>query len=411
MLGNDILHCDANNFYASVETVKDPSLKGKNVAVCGDPEKRHGIILAKSEGAKSYGVKTGETVWEAQKKCPDLILLPPDFQSYLKYSKALFEIYTSYTDRVESFGLDECWLDVSGSHSLFGPSEKIAEEIRRRAREELGLTLSIGISFTKVFAKLGSDYKKPDAQTLIGRENYKEIAWPLPVEDILMVGKSAKNFFHSVGILSIGDLANANEALLQSKIGQTGITLKRWANGEEEGKVKLYYEKREPESVGNGATAERDLITQNECEIFITGLSERVASRLRKHGLSACGVHLSVKTSDLKTIGKQGKLPFPTASATEIAKQAILLLQDLRKADKPIRALTVTAIYLFHSDDYAQSSLLGEDELTIKRTRLEKTVDALREKYGAGILTRASLMKDIFDADEYDEETKPFKRN
>lgn len=411
MLGNDILHCDANNFYASVETVKDPSLKGKNVAVCGDPEKRHGIILAKSEGAKSYGVKTGETVWEAQKKCPDLILLPPDFQSYLKYSKALFEIYTSYTDRVESFGLDECWLDVSGSHSLFGPSEKIAEEIRRRAREELGLTLSIGISFTKVFAKLGSDYKKPDAQTLIGRENYKEIAWPLPVEDILMVGKSAKNFFHSVGILSIGDLANANEVLLQSKIGQTGVTLKRWANGEEEGKVKFYYEKREPESVGNGATAERDLITQNECEIFITGLSERVASRLRKHGLSACGVHLSVKTSDLKTIGKQAKLPFPTASATEIAKQAILLLQDLRKADKPIRALTVTAIYLFHSDDYAQSSLLGEDELTIKRTRLERTVDALREKYGAGILTRASLMKDIFDADEYDEETKPFKRN
>ena len=186
---NDILHCDANNFYASVEIVKNPSLRGKNVAVCGDPEKRHGIILAKSEGAKARGVKTGDTVWQAKQKCPDLIFLPPDFQSYLRYSKALFDIYTSFTDRVEGFGLDECWLDVKGSHSLFGSSEKIAETIRKRAREELGLTVSVGISFTKVFAKLGSDYKKPDAQTLISRENYKTIAWGLPVQDILWLEK------------------------------------------------------------------------------------------------------------------------------------------------------------------------------------------------------------------------------
>ncbi len=412
MSENDILHCDANNFYASVEIAKDPSLKGKNLVVCGDPEKRHGIVLAKSEGAKARGVKTGDTVWQAKQKCSDLIFLPPDFQSYLKYSKALFEIYTSFTDRVERFGLDECWLDVKGSHSLFGPSEKIAESIRRRAREELGLTVSVGISFTKVFAKLGSDYKKPDAQTLISRENYKTIAWDLPVQDILMVGKSAMNFFKSVGILTIGDLANANAQLLKSKIGQMGLTLKNWANGEENDPVKLYYEKREPESIGNGATASRDLLSTEECETFITSLAERVAYRLRKHEKAACGIHVTLKFSDLSTVGKQTKTLYPTASATDLVATAKPLFLELwGETRRPIRAITLTAIYLLRSDDYAQSSLFGEDERSEKHTRFEKTVDVLREKYGSSILLRASLIQDVFDADEYDEETKPFNRN
>lgn len=411
MSENDILHCDANNFYASVEIVKDPSLKGKNVVVCGDPEKRHGIVLAKSEGAKARGVKTGDTVWQAKQKCPDLIFLPPDFQSYLRYSNALFDIYTSFTDKVESFGLDECWLDVKGSHGLFGSSETIAETIRKRAREELGLTVSVGISFTKVFAKLGSDYKKPDAQTLISRENYKTIAWNLPVEDILMVGKSAKNFFKSVGIRTIGDLANANEQLLKSRLGQTGVTLKKWANGEEEDRVKYYYEKRDPESIGNGATAARDLLTKVECESFITALAERVAFRLRKHGKAACGVHLCLKYSDLSTEGKQRKLPCPTASATDLTAAAESVFDELWKERRPIRAITLTSIYLLGSGDYAQPSLFGENENAERHTRFEKTVDALREKYGVKILQRANLIKDIFDADEFDEETKPFKRS
>jgi len=407
----DILHCDANNFYASVEMAKDPSLRGKNLAVCGDPQKRHGIILAKSEGAKRLGVKTGQTIREAQERCPDLILIPPDFPSYVKYSKALFNLYTSYTDRVESFGLDECWLDVKGSHGLFGSSETIAETIRRRAREELGLTVSVGISFTKVFAKLGSDYKKPDAQTLISRENYKTIAWKLPVEDILMVGKSAKSFFKSVGIQTIGDLANANEQILQSRLGQTGVTLKKWANGEEEDRVKFYYEKRDPESIGNGATAARDLLTKEECESFITALAERVAFRLRKHGKTACGVHLALKFTDLSTVGKQRKLSFPTASATDLTAAAESVFEELWKDNRPIRAITLTSIYLLGEGEYAQSSLFGENENAEKHTRFEKTVDALREKYGVKILQRANLIKDVFDADEFDEETKPFKRS
>ena len=409
----DILHCDANNFYASVEMVKDPSLRGKNLAVCGDPKKRHGIILAKSEGAKALGVKTGQTVHEAQALCPDLILLPPDFSSYVKYSKALFEIYTSYTDRVESFGLDECWLDLSGSHTLFGSSEHIAEEIRRRAREELGLTLSIGISFSKVFAKLGSDYKKPDAQTLISRENYREIAWPLPVEEILMVGSSGKHFFKSVGILTIGDLAKADEKLLKAKIGQPGVMLKKWANGEGNDPVKFYYDVKKPESVGNGTTADHDLTSRTECAELITALSERVATRLRKHHLSAGGVHLSIKSNILSSVGKQMRLSFPTASATDLKEGALLLLDKLwhEGSSLPVRAITVTAIYLIEEGDYIPASIFEDEEKSNRHTRLEKSIDHIRDKYGFGSITRGALIKKGYrENEEYDEESKPFKR-
>ena len=408
----DILHCDANNFYASVEMVKDPSLRGKNLAVCGDPEKRHGIILAKSEGAKAKGVKTGQTIREAQSLCPDLILLKPDFASYVKFSKALFEIYTSYTDRVESFGLDECWLDLSGSHTLFGSSEHIAEEIRRRAREELGITVSIGISFTKVFAKLGSDYKKPDAQTLISHENYQNIAWDLPVEDILMVGASAKRFFKSVGINTIGDLAKAEDKLLSNHIGQMGITLKKWANGEEEDRVKYYYETHKPESVGNGSTADHDLTTREECAALITALCERVATRLRKHDLYAGGVHLSVKSNTLHSVGKQKQLTYPTASATDLKDAALGLLDILWRqgSSLPVRAITVTAIYPINVGDYVPSTLFEEEGRSDKNTRLEKSIDTIRAKYGFGVITRGTLLQKSEDDEEYDEDSKPFNR-
>ena len=406
----DILHCDANNFYASVEMVKDPSLRGKNLAVCGDPEKRHGIILAKSEGAKTLGVRTGQTIREAKALCPDLILIKPDFPSYLKYSKALFEIYTSYTDRVESFGLDECWLDLSGSHTLFGSSEQIAEEIRKRVRNELGITISVGISFTKVFAKLGSDYKKPDAQTLISRENYRTVAWSLPVEDILMVGAGAKSFFRTVGIATIGDLANADEKLLTSKLGQMGVTLKEWANGVEDDKVKLYYESRKPESIGNGSTAEKDLTTIKECTVLITALCERIATRMRKHHSLASGVHLTIKLNTLATKGKQMRLPFPTASATDLRKTALTLLDSLwtEGASLPIRAITVTAIYLIEEGEYIPASFLDEQQETIKRGKLEKSIDKIREKYGYDIIKRGALLSS--ESDDFDEESKPFKR-
>ena len=406
----DILHCDANNFYASVEMAKDPSLRGKNLAVCGDPQKRHGIILAKSEGAKRLGVKTGQTIREAQERCPDLILISPDFPSYVKYSKALFNLYTSYTDRVESFGLDECWLDVSGSHTLFGSSEHIAEELRRRAREELGLTISVGVSFTKVFAKLGSDYKKPDAQTLISHENYKEIAWPLPVEDILMVGAGSYSFFKSIGIRTIGDLARTDEALLVQKLGKMGATLRAWANGEDDSPVKLYYETHQPESIGNGSTAEKDLTTREECIQLITSLAERVATRLRKHGLLANGVHLYIKSNTLTTRGKQTRINAPTASATDLKNSAIPLLDELWKegSSLPVRAITITAIYLIENGEYVPASLFEEDQGAKKHTRLEQSIDKIRDKYGFDAIRRGNLVGE--KDDDFDEESKPFKR-
>ena len=407
-MNENILHCDANNFYASVEMAKNPSLVGKNLAVCGDPEKRHGIILAKSEGAKRLGVKTGQTIREATRLCPDLLLIPPDFPSYVKYSKALFSLYTSYTDRVESFGLDECWLDVSGSHSLFGSSEEIASSLRRRAKEELGLTISVGISFTKVFAKLGSDYKKPDAQTLISRENYKEIAWPLPVEDILMVGEGARTFFKSVGILTIGDLAQANSDLLCAKLGKMGVTLRDWANGEEDSPVKYYYETRKPESIGNGSTAEKDLLTRDEIIGLITTQSERVATRLRQHKMLAGGVHLSLKSNTMTTRGKQIRIEIPTGSATDIKNHATKLLDALWKegSSLPIRAVTVTAIYLIESGEYVPTTLFetGKED---KHTRLERSIDLIRDKYGFGVIRRANQPMATEDDDE---DAKPFKR-
>ncbi len=407
---SDVLHCDANNFYASVEMAKDPSLRGKNLAVCGDPQKRHGIILAKSEGAKRLGVKTGQTIREAQERCPDLILIPPDFPSYVKYSKALFGLYTSYTDHVESFGLDECWLDVSGSHTLFGDSEQIAEELRRRVREELGITISVGISFTKVFAKLGSDYKKPDAQTLISPENYKEIAWPLPVEDILMVGSGSLSFFKSVGIRTIGDLANTDENLLVQKLGKMGATLRAWANGEEDSPVKFYYETKKPESIGNGSTSEKDLTTRDECIKLLTAMAERVATRLRKHGMLAGGVHLFIKSNALTTRGKQRRIPVPTASATDLKNEALPLLDELWKqgSSLPVRAITITAIYLIDSGDYVPTSLFENDENAQKHTRLEKSIDKIRDKYGSDSIRRGNLLSD--GGDDFDEDSKPFKR-
>ena len=408
-MNENILHCDANNFYASVEMAKDPSLVGKNIAVCGDPAKRHGIILAKSEGAKRLGVKTGQTIREAQRLCPDLILIPPDFASYVKYSKALFSLYTSYTDRVESFGLDECWLDVSGSHTLFGSTEKIATELRNRSREELGLTISVGISFTKVFAKLGSDYKKPDAQTIISRENYREIAWPLPVENILMVGEGANSFLRSVGIRTIGDLAQADKTLLLSRLGKMGVTLHEWANGEDDSPVKYYYEIRTPESIGNGSTAEKDLTTREECIRLITVLSERVATRLRKHKMLAGGVHLVIKYHTMTTRGKQMRIDIPTGSATDLKHYATILLDAMWKegSSLPVRALTVTTIYLIESGEYVPTSLFENGE-SDKHTRLERSIDLIRDKYGYDIIHRGNLP---VDDEEYDEDSKPFNRN
>lgn len=245
-----ILHCDANNFYASVECMLDESLRDKYVAVSGNPDKRHGIILAKNQKAKAMGVKTGETIWEAKKKCPELVLVPPQFDEYVKISNRIFDIYCQYTDRVEPFGIDECWLDVTHSTKLFKSAENIAEELRQRIKSEIGITISVGVSFNKIFAKLGSDMKKPDAVTIIDEDNYKQKVWPLDVGDLLMIGRHTQEKLRKIGINTIGDLANAPLKILTDKFGILGEKMRQNANGENDEPVRFYYERPVPKSIG-----------------------------------------------------------------------------------------------------------------------------------------------------------------
>ena len=306
-----ILHCDLNAFFASVEEVRNPELRNYPTAVCGNPENRHGIILAKNEKAKAFGVKTAETIWQAQRKCPELHLVAPHYEDYSRYSKAVNEIYQRYTDLVEPFGIDESWLDVTGSAHLFGTPKQIADELRRVIKEETGLTISVGVSFTKAFAKLGSDYKKPDATTVITRENYKEIVWPLPVTDLLFVGKSAKKTLERLGITTIGELAKSSRTSIVSLLGKTGETIHDYANGIDTSLVQSAFVESDPKSIGRGTTFPHDLTDISEIKTGITVLADDVASRLRKHHLKAYSVSLTVRDPAFKTTIRQKTLRPP----------------------------------------------------------------------------------------------------
>ncbi|NCA67486.1 MAG: DNA polymerase IV [Clostridia bacterium] len=408
-----ILHCDANNFYASVECAKNPALKGYPIAVCGDPEKRHGIILAKSTEAKKFGIITGEAIWQAKAKCKDLILVPPDYTAYVWYSNALFALYASYTDRVESFGLDECWLDVTGSRRLFGDGKTIADAIRQKSREQLGITVSVGVSHSKIFAKLGSDYKKPDATTEINRDNYKKIAWELPVGELMMVGRKTVVALEKMGIRTIGELAKTNIRLLSERFGIVGEKLYDYANGNDNEEVSQSEYKSIPESVGNGSTAARDMMNMTEVKTLIIALCELVATRLRKYSLRANGLHLTVKDNSMSHSGKQLKTLAPINSASELIHYAITLLKELwnEKTGLPIRAITVTAINLIGDNEGYQQNMFKET--ADKSELIEKSIDEIRSKYGYEVIKRGSLMLNTFVTDKIidDMDFKPFKRN
>ena len=277
-----ILHSDLNNFYASVECLYHPEYRGKPLAVLGDPEARHGIVLAKNYEAKAFDVKTGDPMWMAQKKCPDIVFVPPHYDLYMKHSKLIREIYSEYTDKVEPYGLDECWLDVSGSTMLFGSGEDIANEIRKRVKFELGVSVSVGVSFNKIFAKLGSDMKKPDATTVIESNRFKEIVWPLPVKELLYVGRATHAKLKRKGIFTIGDLANSNPENLRFWLGKMGVVLWQFANGLDTSPVSNIGAKSLIKTVGNSTTAPRDLVTDEDIKITLMVLSESVSARLRE---------------------------------------------------------------------------------------------------------------------------------
>ncbi|MDD6174933.1 MAG: DNA polymerase IV [Firmicutes bacterium] len=379
-----ILHCDCNGFFASVECVRRPELRTVPMAVCGDPENRHGIILAKNELAKRFGVATAETIWQAKKKCPQLVLVAPHHEEYARYSRLVNAIYQQYTDRVEPFGIDESWLDVTGCEALFGDGETIAAALRRRVREETGLTISVGVSFNKIFAKLGSDYKKPDATTVISRENFRQIVWPLPVSDLLYVGRAASETLRRIGITTIGELAHADRKSLELALGKLGDQLLTYANGEDESPVRRSDEKREIKSVGNGMTFPTDLRTEEEIRPCVLALADSVATRLRRHGLRGRVVQVTVRTADFRDIQRQRLLETPTCIAQEIAAQAMELIRLARKHSEPLRMITVTAASVTDSDCGEQLNLFeaGRPERREKQERAERAMDQIRKKYG-----------------------------
>lgn len=378
-----ILHCDANSFYASVELLDFPQLKDKPVAVSGSPDFRHGIILAKNDVAKKYGVVTAETVWSARKKCPELILLPPHRDKYRHYSKLLNEIYQSYTDLVEPFSIDESWLDVTASLKLFGDGKTIANAIREKTKNELGITVSVGVSFNKIFAKMGSEYKKPDATTVINRENFKALLWSMPVSELFFVGFSTAQKLNSVGVNTIGDLARIDLDFIQKNFGKQGPVLRAYARGEDNSPVKPFNQRNKIKSVGNGITFSRDLINEADIQIGISALSDTVASRLRKYQLKANGVKVDIKDTKLKTISRQKRLDSPTDLAREIRNVALGIIKTSWPENKPIRMLTITGINLTDHDDIRQLSLFDSNgQIYENNKNLEKTMDEIRNKFG-----------------------------
>jgi len=392
-LDRTILHCDCNSYFASVESISRPELKRVPMAVCGDPESRHGIILAKNDLAKRFGVQTAETIWQAKRKCPDLVLVVPHHDLYEQISDQINLIYGQYTDLVEPFSIDESWLDVTGSLHKFGSGQQIADELRRRVREEIGITISIGVSFNKIFAKLGSDYKKPDATTCITRENYQNILWPLPARDMMGVGKTTADHLARMGIETIGGIARAGRDQIRLILGRSGETIWEYASGIDPSPVRPPDASDQPKSVGNSITFAHDLVGRQEIFAGLLALSDQVGSRLRKHGLYCSTVQIQIKDPLLATISRQQKLTAPTNVTREIYEAACAIAEKSWSMSSPVRLLSVTGTNL--SDCCTeQMTLIGDTtEGKLKSAKLDRAMDTIRSRYGKDSISYARLMK------------------
>lgn len=388
-----ILHSDLNNFYASVECLLNPELRDEYVAVCGNKEERHGIVLAKNGPAKAKGVKTGEAIWEAKKKCPDLIVVPPTFGEYAKYSKIVHSIYQRYTNQIEPFGMDECWLDVTGSTRLFGSGVSIAHSIRKAVKEETGLTVSVGVSFNKIFAKLGSDMKKPDAVTVITKDNFKSTVWPLDSCELLGVGRATYKKLCSLGIYTIGDIANSPVNFLKEKLGKFGVMLHNYANGLECENVAHQDYVSVAKSIGHGTTCTEDLYTELEVKNVIMYLLQEVSHRLRRSGAKAGGIALTIKYNDLKSHDCQCILESPTVSMRTMCQYAMMLFIQNRKGNLPVRAVTVRAINLVYESYGNQTSLFFDAVKEEKESKAEDAMESINNRFGFSTVKYASVLE------------------
>lgn len=401
-----ILHVDMNSCYASIECLYNPAIRDLPVAVGGDVEARHGIILAKNQHAKQFGVKTGEALWQAREKCPNLVIVQPHYDRYLRFSALAREIYGNYSDQIESFGLDECWVDVSGSTHLFGNGETIANEIRERVKSELGITVSVGVSFNKIFAKLGSDYKKPDAVTVFTRENYRERIWPLPVSDLLYVGRATTKKLFIRNVKTIGDLANTDPELLRSWFGKVGLILHCFANGMDTSPVMQCGDETIIKSIGNSTTAPRDLLDEQDAKIVYYMLAESVAERLRDHGFLAKTVQISIRDNELYWFQRQAQLKEPSCLSSEICDMAMKLLHENYRWQKPLRSIGVRACDLIPATAPRQLKLFEDEANRERQEKLERTIDDIRRRFGHYAICRAVVesnktLKHISPKDEH----------
>ena len=389
-----ILHSDMNCIYASVEMLYHPELEGKPLAVGGDPEARHGIVLTANYIAKKCGVKTGMALWQAKQVCPEIIFVPPRMDLYLRFSNMAREIYSEYTDKIEPYGIDEGWLDVTESSSIKGDGMKIAQEISDRIKYELGITMSIGISWNKIFAKLGSDYNKPDAITQFHRGNYKEIVWGLPVSELLYVGRQTNKKLQKLGIHTIGQLAQIDEKLLESHFGKIGLVLWAFANGYDSDPVCTEGYEAPVKSIGNSTTTPRDLETDLDVWIILMALSESVSARLRKHGFKCNVVEISIRDNELNSITRQMHIDKPTNITDEIVKAAFELFKKHYRWEHPIRSLGVRGSDLVMEDIPVQLDLFVNQEKREKLERLDRAVDEIRRRFGYFSIQRAAMYQD-----------------
>ena len=395
MADRTILHSDLNSFYASVEIRNDPALADQPVAVGGDEQARHGIVLAANQLAKRHGIRTAEALWSARRKCPELVIVRPHFDEYARFSQAVRQIYLDYTSQIEPMSLDEAFLDVTGSRSLFGDGESIAHTIRRRVKRELGLTVSVGVSFNKIFAKLGSDYKKPDAVTVFSRENYRALVWPQPAANLLYVGRATAKKLAGIGVHTIGDLAAADPAALHMLLGKMGPMLHAYANGWDRSPVAEYAAREEAKSIGNMVTAPRDICTPRDADLVLWPLCESVAHRLRRHGLCAGSLSLYIRDVELEVHTRQCQLVPPTWLARELMEHARALLARHYKWKLPIRTLGVSAGELIPADAVSlQLDLEGTAEKRDKLERIERAMDGLKDRYGAAAVRRGTELID-----------------
>lgn len=405
MAQRTVLHVDCNSFFASVSLLYKPHLKKFPVVVGGDEQSRHGIVLAKNELAKGYKIPTGAALWQARQLCPQVVVIPPDYELYERFSKDIKQgIFADYTDLQESFGSDESWLDITGSAHLFGGGPAVAEIIRRRVKGELGITVSIGVSWNKIFAKLGSDMKKPDAITVITPESYKEQVWPLPVEELLYVGPSTKRKLHNKCVYTIGALADTDPQCLKDWFGVVGSYLWAYANGQDTSPVG----QTEPpiKSVGNSSVIPHDVTDPEEVKRRIHLLAESVGPRMREHGFAARTITVWICDDEMAYTSRQCKLPSPSNLNTDLARAAFALFQKTYKWRRPIRKIGISGSDLVFDHTPYQCSLWQSAEAMERREKLESAMDGLNKRWPHSV-SRAITM---FGGNEEERSLKALQR-